>query len=152
MDTHPEPIDYPFSEPSGLTVDPEYEDCRSRPGLTWIRPPYGDHAWLVTRYADIRFVLRDRRFVRTPPPGSDEARLTPLPLQDSILNTDPPQQPRLRKALAQGLKFNAEHVRELEELATGEARRLLARCTAEPPRPIWPPRTPSRSPWPSSAR
>ncbi|MEU7161527.1 cytochrome P450 [Streptomyces chrestomyceticus] len=133
MDTHPEPIDYPFSEPSGLTVDPEYEQCRGRPGLTWVRPPYGDNAWLVTRYADIRFVLRDRRFVRTPPPGSDEARLTPLPLRDSILNTDPPQQPRLRKALAQGLMFNAEHVRELEELAQREARRLLARCTAQPP-------------------
>ncbi|MET9294879.1 cytochrome P450 [Streptomyces sp. NPDC003077] len=129
----PEPLDYPFSQPSGLVVDPEYEHCRNRPGLTRVRPPYGDEAWLVTRYEDIRFVLRDRRFVRTPPPGGDEARLTPLPLQDSILNTDAPHHGRLRRALAQGLRFNTAHIQELEELAGREARRLVARWTAQPP-------------------
>ncbi|KUF14461.1 cytochrome P450 [Streptomyces silvensis] len=114
-------------------MDSAYEHCRNRQGLTWIRPPYGDDAWLVTRYEDIRFVLRDRRFVRTPPAGADEARITPLPLQDSILNTDPPQQPRLRRALAQSLGFNAERVRDLEELAAGESRRLLAAWSAKAP-------------------
>ncbi|MDP9867534.1 MULTISPECIES: cytochrome P450 [Streptosporangium] len=126
VDAFSEPVDYPFGEPVRLDIDPEYARCRERPGLVRVRPPYGDDAWLVTRYRDIRSVLRDRRFVRTPPPGGDEARLTPLPLQDSILNTDPPQQTRLRKAVAGGLGFNTERVHALEATAERHSRRLMS--------------------------
>ncbi|MGW4470014.1 cytochrome P450 [Nonomuraea sp. NPDC004354] len=133
MDTVSEPADYPFGEPVRLDVHPEYARCRKRPGLVKVRPPYGDDAWLVTRFHDIRFVLRDRRFVRTPPPGGDEARLTVLPLQDSILNTDPPQQTRLRKAVAGGLGFNTERVHALQELAERHSRRFMTVLLAGSP-------------------
>ncbi|WP_344971836.1 cytochrome P450 [Streptosporangium fragile] len=133
MDIIAEPVDYPFGRPTRLDVAPEYARCRERPGLTRIHPPYGDDAWLVTRYHDIRLVLRDRRFVRTPPPGGDEARLTALPLQDSILNTDPPQQTRLRRAVASGLRFNAERIDLLRSAAERHSRRLIAELPDAPP-------------------
>lgn len=133
MDIIPEPVDYPFGKPIRLDVDSEYARCRERPGLTRVRPPYGDDAWLVTRYHDMRSVLRDRRFVRTPPPGGDEARLTVLPLQDSILNTDPPQQTRLRRVLASGLRFNTERIHLLRSIAEQHSRALMAGFADAPP-------------------
>ncbi|MER5621734.1 cytochrome P450 [Streptosporangium sp. NPDC002544] len=133
MDIIPEPVDYPFGKPIRLDVDSEYTRCRERPGLTRVRPPYGDDAWLVTRYHDMRSVLRDRRFVRTPPTGGDEARLTVLPLQDSILNTDPPQQTRLRRVLASGLRFNTERIHLLRSIAEQRSLTLMAGFADTPP-------------------
>ena len=71
---YPEPVTYPFDLPPGLDLAEEYADARAASGLLRVRLPYGDDAWLATRYADARLVLGDPRFSRAAaaehdPPG-----------------------------------------------------------------------------------
>src|SRR5687767_7856481 len=92
---------YPFGGASGLALDPVYRQLRSQPGLVRVRPPYGDWAWLATRYTDVAGVLENRAFGRTYPPGVDEPRVTAAPLvPGSLLSLDPPEHTRLRRAMA----------------------------------------------------
>lgn len=52
---------YPFSEPDRLQLDTTYAVLREEDPLTRISLPYGEPAWLVTRYADVKTVLGDPR-------------------------------------------------------------------------------------------
>jgi cytochrome P450 len=73
----------------------------------------GDKAWLVTRYADVRQVLADRRFSRAAALAEGAPRLVggdPL-LPAAMLNMDPPEHTRLRK-LAAGM-FTAHRMEQL---------------------------------------
>jgi cytochrome P450 len=73
----------------------------------------GDEAWLVTRHADVRQVLADRRFSRAAALIEGAPRLAggdPL-LPAAILNMDPPEHTRLRK-MAAGL-FTAHRMERL---------------------------------------
>lgn len=50
---------YPFREPVGLALAPEYAEPREHEPVSRIRLPYGGDAWLVIRHADVRVVLSD---------------------------------------------------------------------------------------------
>ncbi|WP_239396339.1 cytochrome P450 [Frankia sp. CiP3] len=101
MTGHLEPIQYPFSPPDHLIVDPTYERLRKEPGLVRVQLPYGKPTWLATRYSDVRIVLGDPRFSRQQALGEDEPRLLAFTHRpDALLTMDPPGHTRLRKAVA----------------------------------------------------
>src|SRR6266545_2933915 len=68
---------YPFSPPDRLVLDPQYAWLREHEPVPRVRMPYGEEAWLVTRYADVRTVLGDARFSRAASIGRDEPRVAP---------------------------------------------------------------------------
>jgi cytochrome P450 len=119
------PVDYPFGEPVRLDVHPAHTECRRKPGLTRIRLPHGDDAWLVTRHEDIRTMLRDRRFSRAACLEYDEARFSPQPVKTSVLGMDGSDHTRLRRLIASGLSFSERHITRLRPTAVAMAERLI---------------------------
>nr|WP_218922139.1 cytochrome P450 [Kibdelosporangium phytohabitans] len=77
-----------------------------------VRLPNGDgYAWLVTRYADVRFVTSDPRFSRQAVLGRSVTRLAPhfIPLDDAVGFADPPEHTRLRRAVAKAFSAKSVH-------------------------------------------
>jgi cytochrome P450/surfactin synthase thioesterase subunit len=102
-----------FTVPERLDVDPDYARLRRDRPLTKMRMPFGDEAWLATRYADVRAVLVDRRFSRAAVLDNDEPRLSPEKMSEpgGILSMDPPEHARLRKLI--GGAFTPRRVERL---------------------------------------
>lgn len=109
--THTEPVSYPFNEVEGLGLDEAYAFAREAPGLIRVRLPYGEPAWLASRYADARLVLGDRRFSRAMAVDRDAPRLTPTKMTTGILSMDPPEHTRLRTLVAKA--FTVHRVERL---------------------------------------
>src|SRR5256885_15518951 len=65
-----------------------------------IKLPYGQPAWLATRYDDVRFVIGDRRFSRAMAIEADVPRMTPSKLDSGIIVRVPPDHSRLRRLVA----------------------------------------------------
>jgi cytochrome P450 len=88
------------------------ELCRDEP-VSRVQLPYGDEAWLATRYDDIRFVMSDPRFSRRQAQGPRLPRLMPEPpgYDGSILGLDPPDHTRQRRLVAKA--FTARRVEAL---------------------------------------
>jgi cytochrome P450 len=103
---------FPFAAPATLEPPPEYAWLRAEAPITRVNTPYGHVVWLVTRYADVRAVLADNRFGRTPLTAPDAPRINPLPAPGaSILSADLPEHSRLRRLVA-----GAFSVRRIEQL------------------------------------
>ncbi|SFQ71207.1 hypothetical protein SAMN05421854_120102 [Amycolatopsis rubida] len=81
------------------------------PGMIRIKLPYGEPAWLATRYDDVRMVFGDRRFSRAMAVDADVPRMTPHKLDGGIIMMDPPEHSRLRKLVAKA--FTQNRVRQL---------------------------------------
>ncbi|MEW1633036.1 cytochrome P450 [Streptomyces sp. NPDC093801] len=105
------PLAYPFNTAEGLLLAEEYERVRDRPGLLRVQMPYGEPAWLVTRYADARLVLGDARFSRAAAAAHDEPRQSEGRTDSGILGMDPPDHTRLRSLVAKAFT-----VRQVEKL------------------------------------
>ncbi|RPF43773.1 cytochrome P450 [Streptomyces sp. Ag109_G2-6] len=105
------PVAYPFNTAEGLLLAEEYERVRDRPGLLRVQMPYGETAWLVTRYADARLVLGDARFSRAAAAAHDEPRQAEGRTDSGILGMDPPDHTRLRSLVAKAFT-----VRQVEKL------------------------------------
>ncbi|MBD0711639.1 MULTISPECIES: cytochrome P450 [unclassified Streptomyces] len=105
------PLAYPFNTAEGLQLAEEYERVREQPGLLRVRLPFGEPAWLATRYADARFVLGDQRFSRAMGVGRDEPRQSEGSRDSGILSMDPPDHTRLRSLVARAFT-----VRQVEKL------------------------------------
>ncbi|MFE7108436.1 cytochrome P450 [Streptomyces sp. NPDC057575] len=105
------PLAYPFNTPEGLQLAEAYEHVRERPGLLRVQMPYGEPAWLVTRYADARLVLGDQRFSRAAAASHDEPRQSEGQRDGGILGMDPPDHTRLRSLVAKAFT-----VRQVEKL------------------------------------
>jgi cytochrome P450 len=118
---------YPFSTPDRLNLDPFYAQLRRTEPLTRVRLPFGEEAWLATRYADVRLVLSDPRFSRAAAVARDEPRMTPQRLEGGILSMDPPEHTRLRKLVAKA--FTARRVEMLRprahQIADGLVDRMI---------------------------
>ncbi|MDT5042660.1 MAG: hypothetical protein QOE51_3645 [Actinoplanes sp.] len=99
---------YPFSDPDRLYLDPLYAELRRQEPVVQVQLPFGETAWLATRYEDVRVVLGDARFSRAASVGRDEPRLTPQPIGGGILSMDPPDHSRLRRLVAKA--FTARRV------------------------------------------
>ncbi|WP_026425600.1 cytochrome P450 [Actinokineospora inagensis] len=110
--TTTEPRAYPFSEPRHLDPEPLFETLRTDQPLIRVRLPYGEPAWVASRYEDIKVVLGDPRFSRAAGQDRDEPRMRPHPSPPgSILGLDPPDHTRLRR-----LVMKAFTVRRVEQL------------------------------------
>ncbi|MFF4095633.1 cytochrome P450 [Streptomyces sp. NPDC001834] len=105
------PLAYPFNTAAGLELAEEYERVRDQPGLLRVQMPYGEPAWLVTRYADARLVLGDQRFSRAASVSRDEPRQSEGQRDSGILSMDPPDHTRLRSLVAKAFT-----VRQVEKL------------------------------------
>ncbi|MFF3565306.1 cytochrome P450 [Streptomyces sp. NPDC002574] len=117
-----EPRTFPFSAADRLTVDPVFAELRDSEPMCRVRFPYGETAWLVTRYEDVRTVLGDPRFSRAEAARRDEPRLRPgRGLPGSILELDPPDHTRVRRVVAKA--FTARRIEQLrprtEQIAAG---------------------------------
>ncbi|MDF3293656.1 cytochrome P450 [Streptomyces silvisoli] len=116
-----EPLTYPFNESIGLGLSETYEKARASDGLLRVRMAYGEPAWLVTRYADARLVLGDRRFSRAEAVHHDPPRQGEARQHSGILSMDPPDHTRLRTLVAKA--FTVHQVEKLrpavKELAEG---------------------------------
>lgn len=102
------PLAYPFGTPDRLELDGRYGWLREHEPLTRIRMPYGEPAWLVTRYDDVRTVFADARFSRAAAVGRDAPRMYPEPVPGGITDLDPPEHTRLRRLV--GSAFTARRV------------------------------------------
>lgn len=125
--TTTEPRTYPFSEPEKLNLDPFYARLREQEPLSRISLPYGENAWLATRYEDAKIVLGDPRFSRAAVFDHDGPRMGPNPERAGLLTMDPPDHTRLRKLVAKA--FTARRVEKLrprtQEIADGLVDRML---------------------------
>jgi cytochrome P450 len=130
MTMHAEQLDdpvavrsYPFNDPNGLNLHPIYAQLRRDEPLTRVRLPYGEEAWLATRYEDVRLVLGDARFSRAASIGRDEPRTHPYQSESGLLAMDPPEHSRLRRLVAKA--FTARRVELLRPRVTEIAEELL---------------------------
>jgi cytochrome P450 len=118
---------YPFGLPERLNLDPRYAEVRATEPVARVQLPYGEPAWLATRYHDVKVVLSDPRFSRAASVGRDQPRTGPQQPGTGMLAMDPPEHTRLRRLAAQA--FTARRVERLrpraEEIATGLADRMV---------------------------
>ncbi|MGW1840254.1 cytochrome P450 [Streptomyces sp. BBFR2] len=105
------PLSYPFNTADNLSLSEVYDEARNSPGLLRVRMAYGEPAWLVTRYAEARFVLGDQRFSRALGLEHDEPRQSEGSRDSGILSMDPPEHTRLRSLVAKAFT-----VRQVEKL------------------------------------
>ncbi|WP_243436634.1 cytochrome P450 [Streptomyces sp. FH025] len=123
---------YPFSEPTGLELDPFYSHLREHEPLSRVKLPYGDEAWLCTRYEDVRTVLSDARFSRAETLKRDEPRIGSEVVNRGLLSMDPPDHTRLRRVANAGLTpKQSDRLRPLTKEITEQLIDRLA--TLEPP-------------------
>jgi cytochrome P450 len=114
---------YPFSDPDRLNLDPFYAQLRKQEPVTRVRLPFGEEAWLATRYHDVKVVLGDPRFSRAASVGRDEPRTTPGQIGGGMLSLDPPDHSRLRRLVAKA--FTARRVEFLRPDTTAIADELI---------------------------
>lgn len=96
--------------PAGLA----YADRRTTEPVSKVVLPSGHHAWLVTRYDDVRTVLADPRLSRYLFYPGAPCMIKPGDFstgERSILNLDPPDHTRLRRLAARA--FTARRVEDL---------------------------------------
>lgn len=120
---------YPFNTSAGLALSERYAHTRRSAGLLRVRMAYGEPAWLVTRYADARLVLGDRRFSRAAEALHDIPRPTPGRRESGgILSMDPPDHTRLRTLVMKAFTVpRVERLRpDIRALAEGRLDDLVA--------------------------
>jgi cytochrome P450 len=127
--TTTEPKAFPFSQPDRLEVDPLFTELRREEPLVRVRLPYGEPAWLATRYEDVKVVLGDPRFSRAASTDRDEPRTRMhRGRPGNILTFDPPEHSRLRRLVAKA--FTVKRVEALrsraQEIADGLVDSMLA--------------------------
>ncbi len=131
LSTHTEPVTYPFNVAEGLDLDAAYVAARETPGMIRVRLPYGEPAWLATRYADARLVLGDPRFSRAECLERDEPRLMPRQMDSGLMAMDPPEHSRQRRLVAKA--FTARRVERLRPQARELAESLVDTMLAQGP-------------------
>jgi cytochrome P450 len=72
----------PFPRPNVLDLAPLYEVLRREMPIAPVVTPVGDPAWLVTRFAEVRALLSDKRLGRSHPEPERASRITTAAVQD----------------------------------------------------------------------
>ncbi|MDQ2836124.1 MAG: cytochrome P450 [Actinomycetota bacterium] len=126
-------LDYPASRGSCPFDPPEvYTVARSRPELARVRLWDGSSPWLITRYADVRAVLGDRRFsadnTATGFPFTSAATAATGLQSRSFIRMDDPQHQRLRRMLTGDfrLKRMLELQPQIQQIVDGLVDRMIA--------------------------
>jgi cytochrome P450 len=116
-------VPYPFGCADRLEVDDAYAVLRQQETMARVRLPFGEDAWLATRYSDVKAVLGDPRFSRAATVGRDEPRVTQQQLGTGILSMDPPDHTRLRRPVAKA--FTARRAELLRPATVATANELI---------------------------
>lgn len=114
--------EYPFHM-AGVGVSAEYATLQATEPMSRVRMPFGEPAWLATRYADVKLVLTDPRFSRAIAQGLDQPRLRRESVGDGIMGMDPPDHTRLRRLV--GKAFTARRVEQMRAGVGALAHRLI---------------------------
>ncbi|GAA1898609.1 cytochrome P450 [Williamsia serinedens] len=122
-------LDYPFNRPDSLGLAPEYASIRRSTGLARVQLPFGEQAWLATRYHDVRTVLADPRFSRAVAVDHDEPRMRAGRVTSGILSMDPPDHSRLRTLVSRA--FTPRRIEQLRPKAASICAGLVAAMRAE---------------------
>ncbi|MFJ9823155.1 cytochrome P450 [Streptomyces sp. NPDC101160] len=135
-DTTDEPQAHFWAVPdlTGLDFDPLLARLLHEDPVTRVRLPHGEgHAWLVTRYEDVKFVSVDPRFSRQAVYGRSITRLAPhfIPMEGAVGFADPPDHTRMRRVVARA--FSARALRSLRDHAQDVLDRLLDRLERQGP-------------------
>ncbi|MBP2478260.1 cytochrome P450 [Crossiella equi] len=122
-------LPYPFNPDAGLDISDRYWELQAAEGLARVQLPAGEPAWLITRYADARFVMGDKRFSRAMAVDRDAPRHTEgQPSTGGVAAMDPPEHTRLRTLVAKA--FTVRRVEKLRpwvrELAEDYLDQLIA--------------------------
>ncbi|MFW5418387.1 cytochrome P450 [Nocardiopsis sp. CNT-189] len=125
----PEPAAFPFPSDHPLAPAPALAEARKGGAPMRIRLPFGDPAWLVTRYEDARHVLSSTDFgrdaLRAGIPPERTARIGPIDVSEStIMTMDPPRHTRVRGLV--GKVFTPRRVDRLRPWTLEVARGLVA--------------------------
>ncbi|MDT8911862.1 cytochrome P450 [Amycolatopsis sp. PS_44_ISF1] len=115
---------YPF-DMHEISVSEQYHVLQREEPLSRVQMPFGEPAWLATRYADVKLVTTDARFSRELAQGLDQPRMRRQQMGDGIMGMDPPDHSRLRRLV--GKAFTA---RRLEQMRAG-VRELVDRLLDE---------------------
>ncbi|MFJ2212912.1 cytochrome P450 [Streptomyces sp. NPDC101062] len=127
--TTDQPRTYPFACRK-LDVDPHYALLRREEPLCRVQLPYGEPAWLATRYDDVKAVLSDPRFSRAAAVGRDQPRSRPYPSgAGSMISLDPPDHTRLRRLATKA--FTARRIEALRPRAQKIADELVEAMRAK---------------------
>jgi biflaviolin synthase len=119
---------------TGLDFDPLLARLLHEDPVSRVRLPHGEgHAWLVTRYEDVKFVSMDLRFSRQAVYGRSITRLAPhfIPMEGAVGFADPPDHTRMRRVVARA--FSARALRALRDHAQDVMDRLLDRLERHGP-------------------
>ncbi|MFE1319059.1 cytochrome P450 [Kitasatospora phosalacinea] len=114
--------DYPF-DMTEVDVSPLYAKLRAEEPMSRVRLPYGEPAWLATRYADVKLVMADPRFSRELAQGLDQPRLREEVGGDGIMGMDPPDHTRLRKLVNKA--FTARRIEQMRADIRSRCARLI---------------------------
>lgn len=124
--------DYPFLNHERQDIDPRLDEARERGRLLRVRLPYAGEAWLATRYAHVRQVLTDPRFVRAAAMGPEVPGQPPDPApRRTIADVDRPEHVRLRRLVA--LAFTEGRIDGMRPQVRQAAHRLIDSMLAAGP-------------------
>ncbi|MGW0881881.1 cytochrome P450 [Streptomyces sp. NPDC002671] len=100
--------------------------------LARVRMPYGDEAWLATRYSDAKAVMSDPRFSLAEAVGRDQPRTEAGGGGNGgLMSLDPPEHARLRGLMTR--EFGARRIERLGARAREVAESLLDRIVRSEP-------------------
>ncbi|MEU4831043.1 cytochrome P450 [Streptosporangium sp. NPDC023615] len=125
-------LKFPFEWPPGARLPEELVTLRDEPVVRAVMPS-GDPVWLVTRYADVRAVLSDRRLSRNRErPGAPRmtAAARTKVFQNPKIDRDPPEHTRMRRLMTKA--FTPARIERLEPYVKEVVTELLDRWR-EPP-------------------
>ncbi|WP_377270024.1 cytochrome P450 [Peterkaempfera sp. SMS 1(5)a] len=116
---------FPFPGSSYRGPDPIFTRLRAERPVVRVEWTGGGHAWLVTRYADVRAVLEDTRFSRAASYAPDAPKFSGLfqAPPGMIISLDPPDHTRLRVLATQA--FSPERIEGMRPRMRELAGRLL---------------------------
>ncbi|MEU5696618.1 cytochrome P450 [Actinosynnema sp. NPDC020468] len=109
-------MEYPFAREPGFTPPEEFARLREQCPVSGVRLRHGQDAHLLTRYADVRAVLRDHGRFSSDPSSPGFPQLRPVvdrkAAPGSFLVLDPPEHTRFRRMVTR--EFTVRRMTALE--------------------------------------
>ena len=122
----------PFGPNERLDLHPTYQQLRHDQPLCRVRLPYGEPAWLLTRYADVRAALADPDLSRAQAVVRDQPRMIPDIIPMGMMDMDAPDHSRIRRLVSKA--FTMRGAERLRPYARRRAAELVeAMVDAGPP-------------------
>ncbi len=113
---------YPF-DMHEISVSEQYHILQRDEPMSRVQMPFGEPAWLATKYADCKLVMTDTRFSRELAQGLDQPRMRRQQMGDGIMGMDPPDHTRLRRLVMKA--FTARRLEQMREGVRTLVNRLL---------------------------